>query len=119
VDGMPAEYRIAVISVPGDRRDEDLRAVGKLAAEMDYVIFKEHEPLRRGRPAGESAGLLADGLLATGFPRERVATFATEREAVDHAIGLMRAGSIVTIVADSPDALEAFRPLLTQPASSG
>jgi cyanophycin synthetase len=119
VDGMPAEYRIAVISVPGDRRDEDLRAVGKLAAEMDYVIFKEHEPLRRGRPAGESAGLLADGLLATGFPRERVATFATEREAVDHAIGLMRPGSIVTIVADSPDALEAFRPLLTQPASSG
>ena len=110
VVGMPAVHRMAVISVPGDRRDEDLREVGRRAAGMDYVIFKEHEPFRRGRKPGESAALLAEGLLATGYPKERVATFDNERGAVQHAIGLMRQGDVVVIVADSDQALELFDP---------
>ena len=115
---MPASRRMAVLSVPGDRRDEDLRDVGSRAAGMDYVIFKEHEHYRRGRAAGESARLLAEGLLATGFPPDRVATFAEERDAVEHAIGLMRTGDVIAIVADAPQVLEQLQPyLLPEPAA--
>ena len=117
VSRSPATHRMAVISVPGDRRDEDLREVGRLAAPMDYVIFKEHEHYRRGRAPGESARLLADGLLATGFAPERVATFPEEREAVAHAISRMRPGSVVAIIADAPDVLEQFRPYLPREAA--
>jgi cyanophycin synthetase len=102
---MPAEQRIAVIGVPGDRRDEALRDVGKLAAKMDFVIFKEHHHYRRGRVPGEGAALLAEGLLSTGYPRERMAEFNEERDAVEHAISLMRPGSIAVIIADSPTVL--------------
>jgi hypothetical protein len=86
VTRAPAEHRIALISVPGDRRDEDLREIGRLAARMDYVIFKEHEHYGRGRAPAESARLLADGLLATGYPPERLATFDEECQAVTHAM---------------------------------
>jgi cyanophycin synthetase len=110
VVGMPAAHRMAIISVPGDRRDEDLREVGRRAAQMDYVIFKEHEPFRRGRKPGESAALLAAGLLETGYPNERIATFDNERDAVQHAIGLMRRGDVVVLVADSDQAVELFDP---------
>jgi len=114
----PAEHRMALISVPGDRRDEDLREIGRLAAGMDYAIFKEHEHYRRGRAPGESARFLADGLLGTGYAPEHVATFAEEREAVAHAIELMRPGSVVAIIADAPDVVEQFRPYLAPTGAS-
>ena len=111
---MPAERRIAVIGVPGDRRDEALRDVGKLAAKMDVVIFKEHHHYRRGRTPGEGAALLAEGLLSTGYPAERVAQFSEERDAVEHAISLMRPGSIAVIIADSPSVLQQFDAYVTR-----
>jgi cyanophycin synthetase len=110
VAGMPAVHRMAVISVPGDRRDEDLREVGRRAAGMDYVIFKEHPTYRRGRAPGESVRLLTEGLLETGHSAERVATFEDEREAIQHAIGLMRQGDVVAIIADAPNVGELFEP---------
>jgi cyanophycin synthetase len=109
----PAESRMALVSVPGDRRDEDLREVGRLTAGMDYVIFKEHRDYRRGRAPGESARLLAEGLLATGFAPDRVASFAEEPEAVAHAIGRMRPGSVVAVIADAAGVLDQFRQALT------
>jgi cyanophycin synthetase len=112
VAGMPAVHRMAVISVPGDRRDEDLREVGRRAAGLDYVIFKEHPDYRRGRAPGESVRLLTEGLMETGHSAERVAAFEDEREAVQHAIGLMRQGDVVAIIADAPNVAELFEPYL-------
>jgi cyanophycin synthetase len=112
VSRTPAEQRMAIISVPGDRRDEDLREVGRLAAGMDYVIFKEHEHYRRGRAPGESARLLADGLLDTGFPLERIALFDDEAEAVAHAIERMKPGTVVAVIADAPETVALFTPYL-------
>ena len=111
VTRMPADYRMAILSVPGDRRDEDMRTIGALAAGLDYVIFKEHERYRRGRPAGEAARMLAEALLATGFPADRVVHFDDERVAVAHAIGIMRPGTVVAIMADDGSAvLDQLRP---------
>ena len=113
VTRMPAEHRMAILSVPGDRRDEDLREIGALASKMDYVIFKEHERYRRGREPGEAARMLADALTATGFPAERVAHFDDEREAVAHALGIMRPDGVVAIMADEPPGvLEQLGPYL-------
>src|SRR5690606_33647507 len=45
---LPARRRIGVVTVPGDRRDQDIRAVGRVAARLDRLIVKEDED-RRGR----------------------------------------------------------------------
>jgi cyanophycin synthetase len=53
---------IGVIGVPGDRRDEDMRDYGDLAATaFDDLIVREDRNLRGRRP-GEAAALVAEGV---------------------------------------------------------
>ncbi len=56
--------KIGVIGAPGDRRDEDLVELGRLAGQMfDQVIIKEDDD-RRGRAPGSVADLIVQGLTA-------------------------------------------------------
>ncbi|HUQ43033.1 MAG TPA: cyanophycin synthetase [Candidatus Limnocylindria bacterium] len=50
---------IGVVSMPGDRRDEDRVAFGALAGTLFDRLFVA-EPAVRGRPTGEAAGLLIE-----------------------------------------------------------
>jgi cyanophycin synthetase len=53
---------IGVIGMPGDRRDEDMRDYGALAAgAFDEIIIREDRNLR-GRAPGATATLVADGV---------------------------------------------------------
>src|SRR5690606_13030281 len=62
------ERFIGVVSTPGDRRDEDVREMGRLAAGLyDQVIFRER-PDGRGRAPGDVMRLLREGALAAGMP---------------------------------------------------
>jgi cyanophycin synthetase len=51
---------IGVVSMPGDRRDEDRVAFGALAGTLFDRLYVA-EPAVRGRAAGEAAALLIDG----------------------------------------------------------
>ncbi|NEZ63077.1 cyanophycin synthetase [Leptolyngbyaceae cyanobacterium CCMR0082] len=53
---------IGVVGGPGDRRDQDLIGLGQLAATFfDHIIVKEDDD-GRGRPAGNAAGLIVQGI---------------------------------------------------------
>src|SRR4029079_9133858 len=55
---------IGVIGIPGDRRDEDQREYGAIAAKaFDEIIVREDKNLR-GRAPGVSAGNVIDGIRA-------------------------------------------------------
>jgi cyanophycin synthetase len=56
---------IGVVSMPGDRRDEDRVAFGALAGSVFDQLFVA-EPAVRGRPAGEAAGLLIEAASRDG-----------------------------------------------------
>jgi len=99
VRGMEAGRRIGVITLPGDRRDEDLRRVGNFSSGLDHVIIKE-DTYRRGRQPGEIAALIAEGLESGGMPKERYEIIYDELEAVDHAIAMMQDNDLVFILAD-------------------
>ena len=109
VQTVDANRRIGVVTVPGDRRDEDLRNVGRLAAKLDYVVVKEDE-YRRGRDAGDIADLIIEGLRDGGMQDGQYAKIYDEREAIDHAMGLMKDNDLVVILADDVSGtLEAVR----------
>ncbi len=62
VKNWPGES-VGVIGAPGDRRDEDLVALGELSAQIfDRVVIKEDRD-RRGREPGEVAKLIAKGIV--------------------------------------------------------
>lgn len=113
VMAIPARRRIGVIAAPGDRRDEDIRTVGTLAAGLDSVIVKEDDD-RRGRQPGEIAGILAEGLRQGGMPAERIEIVATERDAVIRALEVVVDGDLlIFLVDDVASVLAQLRPLVT------
>ena len=93
--------RIGVIASPGDRRDEDILALaGAATSAFDLVLIKEDDDLRGRRP-GEVGELLRRGLIAAGFPAERIVPGVfSEEEGVLKALHLARAGDLVAIFGD-------------------
>jgi cyanophycin synthetase len=108
---MPAHRRIGVVTAPGDRRDEDLRTVGRRCAGLDYVILKEDDN-RRGRAPGEIARVIGEGLAEVGVGPDRTEAVYSEHEAVTRAIEQMQDQDLVVILVDDvPGVLEQLRPL--------
>ncbi|PVM93658.1 cyanophycin synthetase [Caulobacter endophyticus] len=88
---------IGVVSIPGDRRDEDIRRMGAIAASLfDELVLRER-PDGRGRPAGSVIALLREGALSEGFPESRLHRVPSEPKAVEHALGLARPGDLLMI----------------------
>jgi cyanophycin synthetase len=109
VVGIDAGRRVGVITAPGDRRDEDIRELGRLAAGLDHVIVKEDTDLR-GREPGEIAGLVRDGLVAGGLSDDEIEVVADELEAVDRGLALLEDRDLVVMLADDvPAVLEHLR----------
>jgi cyanophycin synthetase len=99
VERVEARRRVGVVTVPGDRRDEDIRAVGRLAARLDRVIVKEDDD-PRGRARGEIAALLIGGLEDGGMPRDRVEIVHAEHAAVARLVSLLDEGDLGVVLAD-------------------
>jgi cyanophycin synthetase len=100
VRGLRKGRAIAALMAAGDRRDDDIRTVARVAARgFDVFVLKEDENLR-GRPPGETAGLLRDGLLEAGIAPERLITQLVEAAAVEHALAIAEPGDLVVIFAD-------------------
>ena len=97
---MPASRRIGVVTAPGDRRDEDIRTVGRLAAAaLDYAIVKEDKDTR-GRADGAIAELMIQGMGEGGLPREKTEVITDELMAVERAMAMLSDHDVVVILAD-------------------
>jgi cyanophycin synthetase len=92
--------RIGVVGGPGDRRDEDLILLGKIAAQtFDRIIIKEDDD-RRGREFGEAADLIAKGIYQQN-QNIRYETILNETEAIETGLNLASKGSLVVILPES------------------
>jgi cyanophycin synthetase len=95
---------IGVVTAAGDRRDEDIRELGRVAASCFDVFIAKEDRDRRGRAPGEAAALLCDGARAAGLSTEKILTVLREDEAIDRALGLAEPADLVVIFADEPSA---------------
>jgi len=111
---LPAARRYCVLTVPGDRRDDDIRGAGRLCARFDKVIIKEDTD-RRGRAPGEIARLLAEGLQQGGLPESSIEVKYEENEAIRRGLDLLADDDLLVIHADKvPETLAAVRRYTTQ-----
>jgi cyanophycin synthetase len=111
---------IGVIGIPGDRRDEDQREYGAIAAgAFDEIIVREDKNLR-GRAAGETAGNVAEGVKEARSGGRARATRADkvldEMTAVRTALRRAIPGDLVVCCVD--DAVGVYREAMAAAGSS-
>jgi cyanophycin synthetase len=110
---------IGVIGIPGDRRDDDQREYGAIAAHaFDEIIVREDKNLR-GRPAGESAGNVIDGVRASraaGARALKSEKILEELSAVRTALRRAAPGDLVVCCVD--DAIGVYREAMAAAGSS-
>jgi cyanophycin synthetase len=99
-----ANLRVAVVATAGDRRDEDMRALGAVAAKyFDEVIIREDRNTR-GRARGETAGLIMQGIAraqTAGGARAGYAEIVLdEMDAARKALDRARPGDLVVLCVD-------------------
>ena len=86
-----------LVGGPGDRRDEDFVTLGKLSAQMfDRIIVKEDDDTR-GRPRGDAADLISEGIEATESDC-RYETILDEAEAIETALDMASKDSLVVVL---------------------
>jgi cyanophycin synthetase len=106
LEKIEAKPKVGIIAGVGDRRDEDIISLGKIAGGMfDEIIVRQDKNLR-GRTEQEIIDLMLKGVHESD-PNKQVTVIRTEKEAIEHAIKNAVKGSFITICSDVvPDALQ-------------
>ena len=97
----PIGRRIVCVTCPGDRRDEDIRAIaGKVAGHFDlYLCHRDDNP--RGREPDEVPRLLRAALLELGVPEAAIELPESESASVARALETARPNDLVLIFCDA------------------
>jgi cyanophycin synthetase len=97
MDGSP---KVGIISGTGDRRDEDIRELGRISTKcFDEIIIRQDKNLR-GRTAQEIVNLLVEGINETKTKDIPVTIILNEKDAIMHAYNNAKPGSLITIMCD-------------------
>ncbi|HLA63052.1 MAG TPA: Mur ligase family protein, partial [Rhodothermales bacterium] len=92
--------RCLVVSAPGDRRDEDIRAIAHVVAgHFDHYVCRRDDHAR-GRGPDEIPRMLRDALVESGVNPEDVVVLPNEIEATTHALTHAGPGDLLVLLAD-------------------
>lgn len=93
--------RIVVFTGPGDRRDEDLRAIAAaVAGKFVHYIVRRDDALR-GRDGDEVPRIVAQALRDAGVDAGAITVIPDEQEAVDAALRMGQPGDLLLMFADA------------------
>ncbi len=118
LSSVDSPKKIGIITGTGDRRDEDIRKMGKISAEMfDHIIIRQDKFLR-GREAQEIVDLLVDGIKQCD-PKKSYEYVPKEIEALKHAFSLAKPGTYIVALSDVIDnAIEVVQSYLDKERAS-
>jgi cyanophycin synthetase len=96
---IDSPLKIGIIAGTGDRRDDDIRELGKIAAEMfDYIILRQEKHLR-GRTEENILDLLIQGIKSVDHNKS-FEVVPKEIDAIKHAMSLAKPGTFITALSD-------------------
>ena len=109
LDGYP---KVGIISGTGDRRDDDIRELGRISGRhFDEIIIRQDKNLR-GRTAEDIINLLVEGINESRTKEIPLQIIPSEKESIVYAYKNAKPGSLITIMCDViPDALEFIKKL--------
>ncbi len=99
---IESPYKIGIITGTGDRRDDDIRDMGRISAEMfDHIIIRQDKFLR-GREADDIVKLLVEGIKQVN-PNQSYEYIPKEIEALKHALDMAKPKTFITALSDVID----------------
>ncbi len=99
---IESPYKIGIITGTGDRRDNDIRDMGRISAEMfDHIIIRQDKFLR-GREAEDIVRLLVEGINEVN-PKQSYEYVPKEIEALKHALSMAKPGTYIVALSDVID----------------
>jgi cyanophycin synthetase len=102
LSGVDSPYKIGIITGTGDRRDDDIRDLGRISSEMfDHIIIRQDKFLR-GRKAEDIVKLLLEGINERN-PNQSCEYIPKEIEALEHALSIAKPGTFITALSDVID----------------
>jgi len=100
VSKLEGEPKVGIISGTGDRRDEDIKELGRISGRsFDEIIIRQDKNLR-GRTAEEIVNLLVEGINETKTRDIPIEIIYNEKEAIMFAYNNAKPGSLITIMCD-------------------
>lgn len=94
--------KIGIITGTGDRRDSDIRELGRISAQMfDHIIIRQDKFLR-GREADDIVKLLVEGIKEVN-KNQSYEYIPKEVDALKHALSLAKPGTFITALSDVID----------------
>ncbi|MBL7750665.1 MAG: cyanophycin synthetase, partial [Chitinophagaceae bacterium] len=99
VSKLDYPIKIGVISGTGDRRDEDIRELGRISARHFQEIIIRCDKNLRGRTADEIIGLLQEGIQEIN-PQVPTMVIPNEDEALEYIYAHHQPGALYTIMCD-------------------
>ncbi|RYM32821.1 cyanophycin synthetase [Brumimicrobium glaciale] len=114
VDSFDSTEKVGIISGIGDRRLEDNREIGSVAATMfDKIIIRQDKHLR-GKTEEQIIAMVLEGINQENSSMETT-IIPSERDAIIHAVENAKPGSLIVISSDViPEALELVAKLKDQ-----
>lgn len=94
-----ASFKVGIISVAGDRRDDDIRNIGKTSAQMFDQIIIRHDKDLRGRKAESITTLLSEGIKNENSSIV-IKVIPDEEEAIQYVIDHAKKNTFITLATD-------------------
>lgn len=99
LDQIDANRKIGIIAGVGDRRDNDIRECGKIAARMfDHIIIRQERHLR-GRTQKEIVALLLEGIFSIN-QKASYEIIPNEVDAIKHAFSIAQKNDFIVALSD-------------------
>jgi cyanophycin synthetase len=96
---VKAEVKVGIIGCAGDRRDDDIRNMGKYAGEIFDEIIIRHDRDGRGRTNNELTKLITEGIQQVK-PHASLSVISDEVEAIANAMEHARKGTFIVVAGD-------------------
>ncbi len=95
--------KTGVLDAAGDRSDEDIKNLGKIAAETYQYLYLYEGYENRGRKNGEIVNLLRQGALQNDMPSDKIFVFDSLKNALSAAIKSIGHKQMLILLTSRPD----------------
>jgi cyanophycin synthetase len=96
---LPANRRLVMVGQAGDRDDEAIRELARVAWSLqpEHIVVNEMDQYLRGRSLGEVSMILADEFLRLGASKAAISRVGPEVEGVLKALAWARPGDLLVL----------------------